>query len=44
MNISTGQGGNGPFRQTLRTAPSGARTFIVKDPDGNLICFATSAN
>jgi catechol 2,3-dioxygenase-like lactoylglutathione lyase family enzyme len=31
------------FHQTLRTEPWGARTFIVKDPDGNLICFAGSA-
>ncbi|WP_407045994.1 VOC family protein [Mesorhizobium abyssinicae] len=29
------------FHQTLRTEPWGARTFIVSDPDGNLICFAT---
>jgi len=28
------------FHQTLRTEPWGARTFIVKDPDGNLIAFA----
>jgi catechol 2,3-dioxygenase-like lactoylglutathione lyase family enzyme len=28
------------FRQRLRTEPWGARTFIVADPDGNLICFA----
>lgn len=28
------------FHQTLRTEPWGARTFIVQDPDGNLICFA----
>jgi catechol 2,3-dioxygenase-like lactoylglutathione lyase family enzyme len=28
------------FRQTLRTEPWGARTFIVADPDGNLILFA----
>jgi len=28
------------FRQTLRTEPWGARTFIVQDPDGNLILFA----
>ncbi|MER9950240.1 VOC family protein [Mesorhizobium sp. M0047] len=33
-----------PFHQTLRTEPWGARTFIIKDPDGNLVCFATSAN
>ncbi|WP_435528297.1 hypothetical protein [Mesorhizobium abyssinicae] len=25
----------------MRTEPWGARTFIVSDPDGNLICFAT---
>jgi len=30
------------FHQTLRTEPWGARTFIVADPDGNLICFAGS--
>ena len=28
------------FHQTLRTEPWGARTFIVRDPDGNLIAFA----
>jgi catechol 2,3-dioxygenase-like lactoylglutathione lyase family enzyme len=28
------------FRQPLRTEPWGARTFIVRDPDGNLLCFA----
>jgi uncharacterized glyoxalase superfamily protein PhnB len=28
------------FHQTLRTEPWGARTFIVQDPDGNLIGFA----
>lgn len=28
------------FQQTLRTEPWGARTFIVRDPDGNLIAFA----
>lgn len=28
------------FHQPLRTEPWGARTFIVQDPDGNLICFA----
>jgi catechol 2,3-dioxygenase-like lactoylglutathione lyase family enzyme len=28
------------FHQTLRTEPWGARTFIVQDPDGNLIAFA----
>ena len=29
-----------PFHQRLRTEPWGSRTFIVKDPDGNLIAFA----
>ena len=29
-----------PFHQTLRIEPWGARTFIVRDPDGNLILFA----
>lgn len=28
------------FHQTLRAEPWGARTFIVQDPDGNLIAFA----
>lgn len=28
------------FHQALRTEPWGARTFIVRDPDGNLILFA----
>ena len=28
------------FHQPLRTEPWGARTFIVRDPDGNLLCFA----
>lgn len=30
------------FHQSLRTEPWGARTFIVRDPDGNLIAFAGS--
>jgi catechol 2,3-dioxygenase-like lactoylglutathione lyase family enzyme len=29
-----------PFARTLRTEPWGARTFIVRDPDGNLLLFA----
>jgi catechol 2,3-dioxygenase-like lactoylglutathione lyase family enzyme len=29
-----------PFPQTLRTEPWGAQTFIVTDPDGNLLLFA----
>lgn len=28
------------FAQLLRSEPWGARTFIVRDPDGNLILFA----
>jgi len=31
------------FVQTLRREPWGARTFIVKDPDGNLLLFAGPA-
>jgi catechol 2,3-dioxygenase-like lactoylglutathione lyase family enzyme len=33
-----------PFHQQLRTEPWGARTFIVRDPDGNLILFAGPAD
>jgi catechol 2,3-dioxygenase-like lactoylglutathione lyase family enzyme len=29
------------FAQPLRSEPWGARTFIVRDPDGNLILFAS---
>jgi catechol 2,3-dioxygenase-like lactoylglutathione lyase family enzyme len=29
-----------PFFQTLKRQPWGARDFIVKDPDGNLLLFA----
>ena len=36
------QGTGVAFRQELRTEPWGARTFLVKDPDGNLILFAGS--
>jgi uncharacterized glyoxalase superfamily protein PhnB len=32
------------FFQALRKEPWGASTFIVKDPDGNLLLFAGSAN
>lgn len=31
------------FHQTLKKEPWGARTFIVRDPDGNLILFAGPA-
>jgi catechol 2,3-dioxygenase-like lactoylglutathione lyase family enzyme len=33
-----------PFAQPLRVEPWQAQTFIVKDPDGNLILFAGPAN
>jgi uncharacterized glyoxalase superfamily protein PhnB len=32
------------FRQTLKKEPWGARTFVVQDPDGNLILFAAPAD
>ncbi len=32
-----------PFHQQLKTQPWGALTFIVRDPDGNLILFAGPA-
>jgi catechol 2,3-dioxygenase-like lactoylglutathione lyase family enzyme len=31
------------FRQTLKRQPWGAKNFVVKDPDGNLLLFAGSA-
>jgi uncharacterized glyoxalase superfamily protein PhnB len=31
------------FAQALRTEPWGAETFIVRDPDGNLVLFASAA-
>ncbi len=33
-----------PFHQVLKKEPWGAETFIVKDPDGNLILFAGPAD
>jgi catechol 2,3-dioxygenase-like lactoylglutathione lyase family enzyme len=33
-----------PFHQTLKNEPWGARTFVVMDPDGNLILFAGPAD
>ena len=33
-----------PFRQTLKREPWGARTFVVLDPDNNLILFAGPAD
>jgi len=32
------------FHQTLKKEPWGARTFVVADPDGNLILFAGPAD
>ncbi len=32
-----------PFSQPLKTEPWGSRTFIIRDPDGNLILFAGPA-
>jgi catechol 2,3-dioxygenase-like lactoylglutathione lyase family enzyme len=32
------------FRQTLRKEPWGATTFIIADPDGNLLLFAGPIN
>ena len=32
-----------PFQQPLKKEPWGARTFVVRDPDGNLILFAGPA-
>ncbi len=34
------QAAGAPFHQTLRTEPWGARTSIIRDPDGNLVAFA----
>ena len=33
-----------PFQQKLKKQPWGARNFVVKDPDGNLLLFAGPAN
>jgi uncharacterized glyoxalase superfamily protein PhnB len=32
------------FQQTLKKQPWGAKNFIVKDPDGNLLLFAGPAS
>jgi uncharacterized glyoxalase superfamily protein PhnB len=32
------------FHQTLRRQPWGAKTFVVRDPDDNLLLFAGPAN
>ena len=34
------QAAGAQFHQLLRTEPWGARTFIIRDPDGNLILFS----
>lgn len=31
------------FNQVLKKEPWGARTFIIRDPDGNLLLFAGPA-
>ena len=33
-----------PFQQSLKTESWGARTFVVRDPDGNLVLFAGPAD
>ena len=30
------------FQQKLETKPWGAQEFVVRDPDGNLLCFASA--
>ena len=37
------QAAHAAFHQDLRTEEWGARTFIVRDPDGNLLLFAGRA-
>jgi catechol 2,3-dioxygenase-like lactoylglutathione lyase family enzyme len=37
------QGAGVDFQQALKKEPWGARTFVVRDPDGNLILFAGPA-
>jgi catechol 2,3-dioxygenase-like lactoylglutathione lyase family enzyme len=38
------QGAGVAFHQELRLEPWGAKSFIVRDPDGNLLLFAGSAD
>ena len=38
------QGAGVDFHQSLRKEPWGARTFIVRDPDGNMVLFAGPAD
>jgi catechol 2,3-dioxygenase-like lactoylglutathione lyase family enzyme len=42
--FSAYQAADVPFHHELRDEPWGAKTFTVKDPDGNLILFAGPAN
>jgi uncharacterized glyoxalase superfamily protein PhnB len=42
--FSTYQAAGAPFHQALQKEPWGATTFIVRDPDGNLILFAGPAD
>jgi uncharacterized glyoxalase superfamily protein PhnB len=32
---------NAPFHRQLRREPWGSDTFIIRDPDGNLLAFAS---
>ena len=36
------QASGAPFHQALKTEPWGARTFIIRDPDQNLLLFASA--
>jgi uncharacterized glyoxalase superfamily protein PhnB len=38
------QSAGAAFHQTLKRQPWGARNFVLKDPDGNLLLFAGPAN
>jgi catechol 2,3-dioxygenase-like lactoylglutathione lyase family enzyme len=40
----TYQSADVPIHQPLRTEPWQAKTFVIKDPDGNLILFAGPSN
>jgi uncharacterized glyoxalase superfamily protein PhnB len=40
----TYQSAGAPFHQPLKKEPWGARTFVVRDPDGNLLLFASPAS
>ena len=42
--FSTYQAAEVPFQQTLRKEPWGASTFVIQDPDRNLILFAAPAD